>query len=244
MTDVSPQRARDLAQAYVEELDRLVSQVSTSAARRERIFIEQRLAAVKTDLEAAEQQFSAFASKKGTPDIKEQAKAMVESAALLQGQVIATQSELQGLEQIYTSNNVRVRALRARLNELQSQLQKLGGTDAPLVPDSATPDSSAPEPMYPSIRQLPLLGVEWADLYRKMKIQETVYELLNQQYELTRIQEAKEIPDDSGDRSGQHSGKKILATPVADHLAAHIDLTAGHYGLHPRISLLADGGSA
>ena len=194
VTDVSPQRARDLAQAYVEELDRLVSQVSTSAARRERIFIEQRLAAVKTDLEAAEQQFSAFASKKGTPDIKEQAKAMVESAALLQGQVIATQSELQGLEQIYTSNNVRVRALRARLNELQSQLQKLGGTDAPLVPDSATPDSSAPEPMYPSIRQLPLLGVEWADLYRKMKIQETVYELLNQQYELTRIQEAKEIP--------------------------------------------------
>jgi hypothetical protein len=38
-----------------------------------------------------------------------------------------------------------------------------------------------------------LLGVEWADLYRRMKIQETVYELLNQQYELARIQEAKEI---------------------------------------------------
>jgi hypothetical protein len=48
--------------------------------------------------------------------------------------------------------------------------------------------------LYPSIRKLPLLGVEWADLYRRMKIQETVYELLNQQYELARIQEAKEIP--------------------------------------------------
>jgi capsule polysaccharide export protein KpsE/RkpR len=189
VTDRSPQRARDVAQAYVEELDRLVSQVSTSSARRERIFIEQRLVAVKKDLEDAEQQFSAFASKKGTPDIKEQAKAMVEAAALLQGQVIATQSELQGLEQIYTSNNVRVRALRARLAELQSQLQKMGGTNAPLATDA-----SAPEEMYPSIRQLPLLGVEWADRYRKMKIQETVYELLNQQYELTRIQEAKEIP--------------------------------------------------
>jgi capsule polysaccharide export protein KpsE/RkpR len=189
VVDVSPQRAQGMAQAYVEELDRLTSQVSTSAARRERIFIEQRLAAVKTDLEDAEQQFSAFASKKGTPDIKEQAKAMVEAAALLQGQVIATQSELQGLEQIYTPNNVRVRALRARLAELQSQLQKMGGTNAPLATDA-----SAPEEMYPSIRQLPLLGVEWADRYRKMKIQETVYELLNQQYELTRIQEAKEIP--------------------------------------------------
>ena len=189
VTDVSPQRARDLAQAYVEELDRLTSQVSTSAARRERIFIEQRLAAVKTDLQDAEQQFSAFASKKGTPDIKEQAKAMVEAAALLQGQVIAAQSELQGLEQIYTGNNIRVRSLRARVAELQSQLQKLGGSDASLA-ESA----SDPEKMYPSIRELPLLGVQWADLYRRMKIQETVYELLNQQYELTRIQEAKEIP--------------------------------------------------
>jgi capsule polysaccharide export protein KpsE/RkpR len=189
VTDTRPERARDMSQAYVEELDRLVSQVSTSSARRERIFIEQRLVTVKKDLEDAEHQFSAFASQKGTPDIKEQGKAMVESAALLQGQVIAVQSELQGLEQIYTSNNVRVRSLRARLNELQSQLQKLGGTEASLAADPSAPDA-----MYPSIRQLPLLGVQWADLYRRMKIQETVYELLNQQYELTRIQEAKEIP--------------------------------------------------
>ena len=100
VTDRSPQRARDIAQAYVEELDGLLAQVSTSSARRERIFIEQRLVTVKRDLEYAEQQFSAFASKNGAPDIKEQAKAMVESASVLQGQVIAAQSELQGLEQI------------------------------------------------------------------------------------------------------------------------------------------------
>ena len=189
VTDGSPQRARDITQAYVEELDRLLSQVSTSAARRERVFIEQRLAAVKTDLEDAEQQFSAFASKNGTPDIKEQAKAMVGAAAVLQGQMIAAQSELQGLEQIYTGNNIRVRSLKARVGELQSQLQKLGGTDASLAEDT-----SGSGQIYPSIRELPLLGVQWADLYRRMKIQETVYELLNQQYELTRIQEAKEIP--------------------------------------------------
>jgi hypothetical protein len=46
----------------------------------------------------------------------------------------------------------------------------------------------------PSIRKLPLLGVRWEDLYRETKIQETVYELLTQQYELAKIQEAKEIP--------------------------------------------------
>ena len=204
VTDRDPQRARDIAQTYVEELNRLVSEVSTSSARRERVFIEQRLAAVKIDLEDAEKQFSVFASKNSALDIKEQTKAMVESAALLQGQMIAAQSELEGLQQIYTPNNVRVRSARARIEELQKQLQKMGGTDASLESDAtagsateggATAGSATKsEDLYPSIRKLPLLGVQWADLYRRMKIQETVYELLNQQYELSRIQEAKEIP--------------------------------------------------
>lgn len=189
VTDKTPQRAHDIAQTYVEELNRLVSQVSTSSARRERIFIEQRLTSVKSDLEDAEKQFSVFASKNSTLDIKEQTRAMVQSAALLQGQLIASQSELEGLQQIYTPSNVRVRAARARIEELQRQLQKIGGTDASLASDATQSDE-----LYPSIRRLPLLGVQWADLYRRMKIQETVYELLNQQYELSRIQEAKEIP--------------------------------------------------
>ena len=189
VTDHDPSRAAQIAHAYVEELDRLVSDVSTSSARRERIFIEQRMSSVKQDLTNAEQQFSQFASKNTALDIKEQTKAMVESAAVLQGQLMAAQSELQGLEQIYSAGNVRVRSLRARIEELERQLRKLGGADASLVSDSAPSGD-----LYPSIRKLPLLGVEWADLYRRMKIQETVFELLNQQYELARIQEAKEIP--------------------------------------------------
>jgi uncharacterized protein involved in exopolysaccharide biosynthesis len=187
--DKSQQRAHDIAQAYVEELNRLLSQVSTSSARRERVFIEGRLTTVKSDLEDAEKQFGAFASKNSTLDIKDQTKAMVESAGALQGQLIASQSELQSLEQIYTSSNVRVRSLQARVDELKRQLLKLEGTDAALVSDPGQSDA-----LYPPIRKLPLLGVEWADLYRRMKIQETVYELLNQQYELARIQEAKEVP--------------------------------------------------
>ena len=187
--DRSPQRARDIAQAYVEELNRVFAQVSTSSARRERIFIEQRLTSVKSDLEDAEKQFSSFASKNTTLDIKEQTKAMVESSAMLEGQLIAAESELQSMQQIYADNNVRVRALRARIDELKRQLIKMRGPDFSRVGDSTQPDE-----LYPSIRKLPLLGVEWSDLYRRTKIQEKVYELLNQQYEMARIQEAKEIP--------------------------------------------------
>ena len=228
---------RDLAQSYVEELDRLVSQMSTSSARRERIFIEQRLVNVKRDLEDAEQQFSIFASKNGAPDIKEQAKAMVESAAVLQGQVIAAQSELEGLQQIYTNNNVRVRSLRARLAELQSQLRKLGGTDS-----SVTGDSS--DEMYPSIRKLPLLGVQWADLYRTMKIQETVYELLNQQYELARIQEAREIPTIRVIDPANLPEKKSWPPRLLDYRVTDDDVGYGCGRMHGGCRLLAKRRSA
>src|SRR2546430_11457055 len=47
---------------------------------------------------------------------------------------------------------------------------------------------------YPTIRSLPLLGAKYSDFYRRAKIQETVFELLTQQYELAKVQEAKETP--------------------------------------------------
>ena len=196
VTDKDPQRAAQMAQAYVDELDHLVAEVSTSSARRERIFIEDRLNSVKQSLAQSEQQFSQFASQSGALDISVQGKAMVEAAARLQGELIAGQSELEGLEQIYAPNNVRVRSLRARVVELQQQLDKLSGANADPASDpaaiSSNPASARTE--FPSIRQLPLLGVRWADLYRQSKVQETVFELLTQQYELAKIEEAKAIP--------------------------------------------------
>jgi capsule polysaccharide export protein KpsE/RkpR len=190
VTDADPRRAQAIAQAYVEELNRLVAEVATSAARRERIFLEQRLASVKQELDQAAQEFSRFASKNTAIDIKEQGKAMFAAVASLQGQLIAAQTELEGLRQIFTDNNVRVRSVRARIAELQRQLEKLGGREA-----GASGDVSAHgESLYPSIRTLPLLGVTYADLYRRTKIAEVVFELLTQQYELSKVQEAKEIP--------------------------------------------------
>jgi capsule polysaccharide export protein KpsE/RkpR len=196
VTDRDPHRAAQIAQAYVDELDHVVAEVSTSSARRERVFIEDRLKTVKQSLDTSSQQFSQFASQNGALDITVQGKAMVEAAARLQGELIAGQSELEGLEQIYTGNNVRVRSLRARVGELKQQLDKLSGAtaSAAAAPDTASSDQANTGSEFPSLRELPLLGVRWADLYRQTKIQETVYELLTQQYELAKIEEAKEIP--------------------------------------------------
>jgi uncharacterized protein involved in exopolysaccharide biosynthesis len=187
VTDHDPKRAAAIARAYVTELDRLVAEVSTSSARRERIFLEERVNGVKGDLDAAARKFSDFASKNTAIDIPAQGKAMMEAAATLQGQLIAAESELSGLRQMYTSNNVRVRSLEARAHELRRELDKLGGGDM-------SGGAKSENDLYPSLRKLPILGVTYADLYRQTKIEETVYELLTEQYELAKVQEAKEIP--------------------------------------------------
>ncbi len=200
VTDTDPRRARDLAQGYLDELNMLVNRTSTSSAHRERMFVERRLDAVKNDLERAQVALSDFSSTHSTIDIHEQTRAMVDAGAKVEGELVATQGELDSLRQIYGDGNVRVRSAEARIADLQRVLIKMGGTSAQL-PSAAdapagpvTPESDGADALYPPLRQLPRLAVPYADLYRTVKVQETVFELLTQQYEIARIQEAKDIP--------------------------------------------------
>jgi capsule polysaccharide export protein KpsE/RkpR len=203
----------------------LVAELSTSSAHRERVFLEDRLRVAKQDLDDAANQLAQFSSKNNTLDIQTEGKAMLDSAGTIAGELIAAQSQLQGLRQIFTDDNSRVRSMSARVAELRRQLERLAGTqgnggksqpalalaknqfaDRPpgQVADASSAHATDPpvdQPMaqngpmpYPTIRSLPLLGAKYADYYRRAKIEETVFELLTQQFELAKVQEAKETP--------------------------------------------------
>ena len=182
-------RAKSIAEAYVEELDKLVNSLSTSSARRERIFLEERLKSIKDGLDSSSRALSQFSSRNATFDPQRQGEATVEQAGKLQGELIAAQSELSGLKAIYTDDNVRVRQARGRIDELQSQLRKMSGAGE--AADGA--DLKAGQ-LFPSVRELPALGLTYYDLYRQVTMQETLYETLTKQYEMAKVQEAKEIP--------------------------------------------------
>ncbi len=193
VADHDPKRAAALANGYVEELNRLIASVSTSAAGRERQFLEQRLTEVKKDLDQATAQLSQFSSKNTTFDPLVQGKATVEAVAGLEGELIAAESQLRGLQAIYTPENVRVRSLQARVTELRTQLGVLSGS-SDLDLSATSSDAGQSDMPFPSLRKLPLLGATYADLFRRDKIEEVVYQVLTQQYELAKVQEAKEIP--------------------------------------------------
>lgn len=188
VSDHDPERARAIAQAYVDELNQLLSQVNNSAASKERAFLDQRLVVVHKELQDSARALSEFSSRNTTFDPDEQSKAMVEATASLQGQLIAAQSELGELQQIYTENNVRVRALKAQVAELQNRINEFGGKNY----NGAT--VLDPNSLYPPLKQLPILGRTYAELYQRAKINEKVFELLTEAAELARVEEAKQTP--------------------------------------------------
>jgi capsule polysaccharide export protein KpsE/RkpR len=200
VTDARPDRARDIAQAYLDELNLMVNRTNTSSAHRERVFIENRLAAVRVELDKAEAALSNFSSTHMTIDLREQTRATVDAAAKLQGELIATQGEMTSLHEIYGDSNVRLRAAEARAANLKSELAKIGGTSASLSKgaeggkDSNDTEEDSGDFSYPPLRQLPRLAVPYGNLYRNVRVQEAVFELLTQQFEIAQLQEAKDIP--------------------------------------------------
>ncbi len=193
VTDYEAKMAAQIANAYVDELNRLAVDLNTSSAHRERQFLEERLATAKQDLARASDSLSQFTSKNSMVDPQNEGRAVMDAAARMQGELIASETELKGLQQIYSDDNVRVRTLKARMAELQSQLKKLVGQNQ--NNDAASQDSSAGwSAPYPSMHTLPGLGSRYAELYREAKIQEAVYAFVTQQFEMAKIQEAKELP--------------------------------------------------
>lgn len=188
VTDKNPVLASHLAQAYVEELNHILTEHSTSSARRERLFLEDRLKQIQMDLDASSNELSQFASRNRTIDVPSQAKAMVDAELKLQGELVAARSELAGLREAYADNNVRVRAAEARIGELQREMDKISG---PADEGGARADRS--DSPYPSIVDLPALGITFADLERKIVAEETLWATLTKQYEAAKVQEAKEI---------------------------------------------------
>lgn len=257
--DTNRVRARDLAQAYLDELNKLVLQTNTSSAHRERVFIEERLHSVQADLEHAQIELSEFASKNSTVDVTAQTKAMVDAGARVQAELLIEQSGLQSLRQMYGDGNVRVREAEARIATLQQGLKKMTGSSAPLPSGDAGhtdfPSGSDEDKgeLYPPLRQLPRLAVPYMDLYRRVKTQETAFELLTQQYELARIEEARDVPavsviDPPGIPEKKYFPPRLLLSALLTFLslatASALILVRDHWSKldpgDPRKSLAAD----
>jgi len=187
--DTDATGAAEMANYYVELLDRLVAQYSRGEAGRQRGFLTAQLASAKADLDTAEEELRRFQEKNRAIVLQEQTKGAIEAAARLKGEIIAGEVQLQALRNFATEANPEIVLLRRRIDEMKRQLGQMqyGDGSAP-TPNAGRRDFSVP------FAKVPEVGLELARLTRQVKIQETLVTLLTQQGEQARLVEAKDVP--------------------------------------------------
>jgi len=174
-----PERAAAIANAYVDELDKVTVKFSTSDAGRNKVFLEDRLVKAKVDLAKAEDALKAYQTKNKAIDIMEQAKATIEGVAQLRSQLAIQEVQLAALRAYLTDDNDAIKTAKASIASLTAQIARLEGKGS----GSSTP----------SVGSLPALGQEYFRLMREFKIQETLVEFLTKQYEMAKLTEANDI---------------------------------------------------
>jgi uncharacterized protein involved in exopolysaccharide biosynthesis len=191
--DRDPEQAADMANEYVQMLDQINRAVNISSANRKRMFLENRLKKVKADLAAAEQTLKEFQEKYNLVSIEDQARVAIEGAATIKGEIIATQTELEVLKEFGTERQNEVIMLNAKITELQKQLGKIekGGNHMSRHPIGKNKNTGSD--FYLPFDKLPELGMQLFRLLREAKIQEKVFELMTTQYELAKIEEARNV---------------------------------------------------
>ena len=182
-----PELSANMAAAYVEELDHLNRRRVMSAGQRKRVFVEKRLKEAKVELAAAEDALIDFQRKNNAIELDVQSAAIIEAIGKLKGELIAKEVELSTLLSYATSQNPHVGIVKAERDGLRQKLMELQrGTSKSITGGSG--DVFIPTSM------LPALALKYARLFRDAKIQQTLYKLLVEQFEMARVQEATDTP--------------------------------------------------
>lgn len=178
--DRDPQRAADLANAYVDELQRLTKTLAVTEASRRRIFFEQEMKHASDDLANAEEALKATQEKTGIIFLEPQSKAMITMAASLRAQVAVKEAEVASMRSYATPDNPDLVRAQQELAALQGQVAKLeGGPGKRGIGDIPLED-------------VPSAGLEYIRKYRNVMYHQALYELLTKQYEAARIDEGRD----------------------------------------------------
>ena len=176
-----PKIAADIANHYTTVLQKFINENTLSMAKRNRIFIEDQLKKVKVELKEAEEAMKSFQTDKKIVAIDAQTEAAIRVLADLKAQITAREVQMGVMKQFSTAANPDVLRIKDELRELRKQLTMVESK-------RGNPETMA----LPSLSESPALGLQYIRLKREALIQEKVFELLTQQYEMARIDEAKE----------------------------------------------------
>jgi uncharacterized protein involved in exopolysaccharide biosynthesis len=178
--DQEPQRAADIANAFVEELRAMTKGLAVTEAAQRRLFFEEQLKETKESLIKAEEAVKGFQERTGTLHVEEQVKAVIKNIAQLRAEIAAKEVQVRVAKTYTKSINPDLQKDEAILSGMKTELSKL-----------ESKNGSGNDPMMPTGR-MPSIGTEYVRKLRELKYNETLYEMLFKQYEVAKLDEARD----------------------------------------------------
>ena len=182
--DHDAKRAAAMANAYIAGLHDMMDHLAVTSAAQRRMFFEQQVTQEKNKLADAEVALEETEKKTGIIQPQGQAEAVIATIMQLQAQISASEVELGGLRTSATEQNPEVITLQSQIAGLRARLADFekghpGATD--VTGNVLTPAS-----------QVPAASLEYLRRVRDVRYQETLFEFMTKQYEMARVDEAKQ----------------------------------------------------
>jgi uncharacterized protein involved in exopolysaccharide biosynthesis len=228
VTDGDARRAAELATGWVEEYRRMTASLAITEAAQRRLFFERERMTAGDELARAEDNLKQTEQRTGVIEIDGQARAMIAGAAVLRAQVDAKQVEIRAMHEFAAGQNP----------DLERAEQELSGMEAQLTTMNAATDHSQGDLAMPR-GKITQDGLDYARALREMKYREAVYELMTREYEVARVDEARQgslvqivdpamVPErpNSTYRIWIAAGALLCALPGALLAACVVELTA------------------
>jgi uncharacterized protein involved in exopolysaccharide biosynthesis len=173
--DPSPEMAAALANGYVSTLHVLLGRLAVTEAQQRRLFFEQQITKTTQDLAKAEDSFRQTREKGGMQVTDVLAEVSIKSSAELRGKIAASEVELNAIRQFATTENPEVQRISSTLSALRAQLAQV---------EKGSAEGKA----------LNETGQEAVRTFREFKTRQAILETMIKQYEIAKVDEAREGP--------------------------------------------------
>lgn len=176
VSDTDPKRAAELANAYVDELYKVTDVLAVTEASQRRLFFERQFAEAKDHLAKAEVAARQALEKGGLVNVDDQGRAMIAATARLRAEITVKQVQIGVMHTFASTHNPDLYRAQQELDSMKRELAKIEGNGGEREAERAAG----------------IKGIENLNILRNLKYYETIYELLGKQYQLAKIDEAKD----------------------------------------------------
>ena len=186
-----PQKAADIANAFVEELQKKLQELSMADAIQKRNFFENQLKQAQQELNEAEDMMISYQRNSGIIAFESQAQSLLSSIASLRNQIAAKNVQISSMQSYARSDNPMLRLAKSELDAMTKELRRL--EEEQMRSDTSRRNRQSSGDLSLSTGQIPELGIEYQRYVRDLRFATAKYELMLRQYENAKLSEANDL---------------------------------------------------